>query len=244
MEEGKHSSWVSMHYHRPQPLLNHRMRRLLEMMESAEEAMEFLARGRDVDPTAGLVDSALHSIKAAEEERARKTSSIQSWLMEGWSEEGSCLTSECSEGREAWGADLSPLDIAYPQCEDGISSAHEWGIPPCVYSEVKAFDPPQPSRASSAECRLEAGASERMRSYAEETISAPSHSSFTLPDQRPCSSGGGCQSAQSPVDDVVMRLAPAMVQYFEDGVRGDAESKPSHVRVRFHERAWRRCFSE
>ena len=43
MPEGKHSSWVSMHYHRAQPFLNHRMQILLAQMESAEEAVEFLA---------------------------------------------------------------------------------------------------------------------------------------------------------------------------------------------------------
>eukprot|EP00290_Baffinella_frigidus_P038195 CAMPEP_0180329884 /NCGR_PEP_ID=MMETSP0988-20121125/41019_1 /TAXON_ID=697907 /ORGANISM="non described non described, Strain CCMP2293" /LENGTH=91 /DNA_ID=CAMNT_0022317057 /DNA_START=27 /DNA_END=299 /DNA_ORIENTATION=- len=70
-----------MHYHRAQPSLDYSTRRLLlERMESTEEAMEFLARGREVDPTAGLVDSALHAIKAAEKERALMNSSITSWM--------------------------------------------------------------------------------------------------------------------------------------------------------------------
>jgi hypothetical protein len=136
-------------------------------MESAEDAMEFLARGRDIEPTAGLVDSALHSIKAAEKERASKNASIQSWLS---------------------GAGMS--------------------------------------------------------SSAEELRRAPPHSCIADPPQRSCSSArGGWKSSQSPEEDVVLRQAPAMILYLEDGVSGDEESMPSYVRVSFHQRAWRR-FSE
>ena len=115
MPEGKHSSWVSMHYHRAQPFLNHRMQILLAQMESSEEAVEFLARGRDVDPTAGLVDSALHAIRAAEEERARKTSSIQSWLS------GADTRPEDSEGN-------FPDAYPAPECSGGRDSERAGGL--------------------------------------------------------------------------------------------------------------------
>jgi len=226
MPEGKHSSWVSMHYHRAQPLLNQRMQLLLAQMESAEEAVEFLARGRDVDPTAGLVDAALHAIKAAEEERARKNSSIKSWLSgadtrpedsEGaypasshhsWSEG---RDSEGAGGLERWAERLGH-DSADPlQGEDGSSrpgsSQQDFSLGVSSVAESCESCANSVTRASAkAECRRASALAEsclggwRTGSSLAELVTTPPHSPPSAPAQpaqRPYS-GGGAWKIPSP----------------------------------------------